>query len=228
MFQLLTSGAEFIEFVAYLVSILMIIFLVLPFHEWAHAFVASKLGDTSIKYRGRLTLNPLDHIDYMGALFMLLFGFGWAKPVPVDDRKFKNPKVGMAITALAGPLANIVAAIAGGLIMFALITFSPFSFLIGNIGQYILMTLEFYISVNCSLAVFNLIPWPPLDGSKILFAFLPDKWIYKFYQYQQIFFFVLMALLLFTNVLDVPLDFLFGKVYSFVINICSLPFKLFA
>ena len=228
MFQLLTSGAEFIEFVAYLVSILIIIFLVLPFHEWAHAFVASKLGDTSIKYRGRLTLNPLDHIDYMGALFMLLFGFGWAKPVPVDDRKFKNPKVGMAITALAGPLANIVAAIAGGLIMFALITFSPFSFLIGNIGRYILMTLEFYISVNCSLAVFNLIPWPPLDGSKILFAFLPDKWIYKFYQYQQIFFFVLMALLLFTNVLDVPLDFLFGKVYSFVINICSLPFKLFA
>mgnify|MGYP002517014679 CR=1 FL=1 len=199
----------------------------LAIHEFAHAYTAYKLGDRSQKAMGRLTLNPLDHIDYMGAIFMLLFGFGWAKPVPVDDRKFKNPKVGMALTALAGPVANILAAMVGGFILCAVIEFSP-QFIFSKFGYYTVLMLQFYISVNCSLAVFNLLPIPPLDGSKILFVFLPDKWIYKFYQYEQYIYFGLMALLLFTNVLDVPLNFLFGKVYNFVMTICSYPFELLA
>ncbi len=105
-------------------AVLVIIFLILPFHEWAHAFTASLLGDKAVKGRGRLSINPLSHIDPMGALCMLLFGFGWAKPVPIDPRNFKNPKVGMAITAIMGPIANIVAALAGLLIYYPIILFT--------------------------------------------------------------------------------------------------------
>ncbi|MBQ7966058.1 MAG: site-2 protease family protein [Ruminococcus sp.] len=204
----------------------MVIFLVLPFHEWAHAWVASLLGDTSIKYRGRLSLNPLSHIDYMGALCLLLFGFGWAKPVPVDDRNFKNPKVGMAITALAGPVANIVAGIAGGFIFYGFMYLAP-SVVLNKIGYYAMMFLQYYIVLNCSLAVFNLIPIPPLDGSKIMFAFLPDKAVYKFYQYQQYFTIALFALL-WIGVFNIPLNFLESLLLKGIEAVCSFPFKLIA
>ncbi len=212
--------------VIHILAILMIIFLVLPFHEWAHAWVASLLGDTSIKYRGRLSLNPLSHIDYMGALCLLLFGFGWAKPVPVDDRKFKNPKVGMAITALAGPVANIVAAMVGGFIFFGIGYLVPAVYS-STVGYYFSLFLQYYIVINCSLAVFNLIPIPPLDGSKIMFAFLPDKAVYKFYQYQQYFSLALLVLLL-IGVLDIPMSFLQSGLMNFINFVCSFPFKLIA
>ncbi len=222
---LMRGSGDFMSIVIHILAILMIIFLVLPFHEWAHAWMASLLGDTSIKNRGRLSLNPLSHIDYMGALCLLLFGFGWAKPVPVDDRNFKNPKVGMAITALAGPVANVVAALVGGFIFFGFIAFAP-KFAMTTVGLYIALFLKYYISINCSLAAFNLIPIPPLDGSKILFAFLPDKYVYKFYQYEQIFSTVLFALV-FLGVLSIPLGFVQSLLLQLVDFICSLPFKAF-
>lgn len=224
LIDLFMGEGDFFSIVIHILAILMIIFLVLPFHEWAHAWVASKLGDTSIKYRGRLSLNPMSHIDYMGALCLLLFGFGWAKPVPVDDRNFKNPKVGMAIVALAGPLANIVAGIAGGFVLYALVYLAP-SFAMSTVGAYVMMFLQYYVVINCSLAVFNLIPIPPLDGSKILFAFLPDRLVYKFYQYQQMFSIILIVLL-FTGILSIPLGFLQGAIMKFISFICSLPFRL--
>lgn len=209
-----------------IIACLVIIFLVLPFHEWAHAVTAYKLGDHSVKYRKRLTINPIEHVDYIGALCLLLFGFGWAKPVPIDSRNFKNPKVGMAITALMGPVANIVAAIAGGLIYCGMVAFAK-DFLFGTTaGSYISAFFGFYISVNCSLAVFNLLPIPPLDGSKILFAFLPDRVVEFFYRYQQIFFWGIL-LLLWIGVLDYPLYFLQGYLLKFVYWICSLPFSFF-
>ena len=225
LISLLSGKLDFTSALIEVTAILVIVFLVLPFHEWAHAFTAMKLGDTSVKYSGRLTLNPLAHIDPFGALALLLFGFGWAKPVPVDARNFKKPKIGMAIVAAMGPIANIVAAIAGGLILNALVKFVP-GMHKGDVGSYVYLFFSFYVQVNVRLAVFNLLPIPPLDGSKILFVFLPDKWVYKFYQYQQIFNIALIALL-WMGVLSIPLDFLANYLLKFVSWITYLPFSFF-
>ncbi len=222
LIDVLRGSMSFPQVVTYILAMLVIILLILPFHEWAHAFVALKLGDVSIKYRKRLTLNPLEHIDYMGALCMLLFGFGWAKPVPVDSRYFKNPKVGMAITAVAGPVSNVIAAMAGGLIYNAVYTFGGGT----SISYYVLLFLGFYITVNCCLAAFNILPIPPLDGSKVLFAFLPDRIVAKFYQYQQYFFIAIMALL-WLGFLTGPLVFLQNNLTKFVLWISGLPFAPF-
>ncbi|WP_316622704.1 site-2 protease family protein [Ruminococcus sp.] len=226
LFNLISGNLNFATALTQILAILVIVFLVLPFHEWAHAFTASKLGDTSIKYRGRLTLNPLAHVDPIGALALLLFGFGWAKPVPVDTRNFKRPKLYMGIVALMGPVANIVAAIAGGLIFQAIAKFAPAFFTGEGFGSYVYLFLSFYVQINVSLAVFNLLPIPPLDGSKILFVFLPDKAVAWFYRYQQIISIILLALL-WVGVLRIPLSFLSGYVMKFVNWITALPFSFF-
>lgn len=203
-----SQNFDMISVITYIVSVLMIVFLVNPLHECAHGFIAYKLGDNTAKRQGRLTLNPFAHIDYMGALLMLLVGFGWAKPVPVNARNFKKPKVGMALTALAGPVSNLLAALVFGLV-YNLIVFivvkaggavavGTVVFLSPDITamKYVLMFFQFLIMINISLAVFNLIPIPPLDGSKILMAFLPDRLVFKMYQYQLYFSIVLFILLM--------------------------------
>lgn len=194
-----SQNFDLISVITYIVSVLMIIFLVNPLHECAHGLIAYKLGDNTAKHQGRLTLNPLAHIDYMGSLLMLLVGFGWAKPVPVNPRNFKKPKAGMALTALAGPVSNLLAALVFGLIynliVFIMvksggaIAFGTTVMLSPDVAamKYVLMFFQFLIMINISLAVFNLIPIPPLDGSKILMAFLPDRLVFKLYQYQMYF-----------------------------------------
>ncbi len=223
LLSLLSGELNFMTAVAQILASLVIIFLIMPFHEWAHAFVAYKLGDTGIKSRGRLSLNPIEHIDPIGALMILLIGFGWAKPVPIDDRNFKNPKVGMGISALAGPVANLIAALVGGLLLNALVAFTG-SFVLEGIGYYIYIFLLYYIMLNIALAVFNLVPIPPLDGSKILFMFLPDKWVYNFYKYENIFFVVILLLVWF-NVL--PLNIIERALANFILWFTGLPFSMF-
>lgn len=224
--QLLSGHFNLASILAQVLAVLVIIFLILPFHEWAHAQTAFLLGDKGIKQRGRLSLNPLSHIDPIGALMMILVGFGWAKPVPVDSRYFKNPRVGMAITALMGPVANLVAAVAGMLVFQIIWAVSP-NFLIQNqFGVYVLTFLVFYITVNVNLAVFNLLPIPPLDGSKIMFTFLPDKAVEFFYRYQMIFFAALF-ILLWTGPLSYVLGFLSRWVSFGLYTLTALPFQAF-
>lgn len=219
------TAIDFTTIIAQILAVLLIIFLILPLHEWAHAFAASCLGDKGIKYRGRLSLNPVNHIDPVGALCMLLFGFGWAKPVPIDPRNFKNQKVGMAISAFAGPFANAVAAFVGMLMFYAL-NFFAFGFMMGTVGGFIGTFLSYYISCNIGLAVFNLIPIPPLDGSKILFVFLPNRAVEFCYRYQNIFFIVLFVGL-YMGFFDGILGWATGGLFNGVSWLASLPFRVF-
>ena len=209
------QGLDFMELIIYIISVLLIIFFVNPLHECAHGLAAYKLGDRTAKNQGRLTLNPLAHIDYVGSLMMLILGFGWAKPVPVSARNFKNPKRDMALTALAGPVANILAAIVCGLLYNGTITImikAGGAKMVGSVLlihndvaflQYVLLLFRFLMIINVTLAVFNLIPIPPLDGSKILMAFLPDRTVYKLYQYQMYFTVALFVLIMMSDVIDI-------------------------
>lgn len=170
LYSILRGNLSFMDAVMQILAVTIVILFILPFHELAHGFVAYKLGDSTAKRQGRLTLNPLHHIDYIGALCLLLVGFGWAAPVPVNPYNLKNPKRDMALVALAGPVANIIAALVGYLVL------NFFLFVVSvDFTNPIVTFLSYYCSVNVGLAVFNLIPLPPLDGSKILGAFLPDR-----------------------------------------------------
>jgi Zn-dependent protease len=179
-------------------------------HELAHGFTAYRLGDPTAKRLGRLTLNPIKHIDPVGALMILLVGFGWAKPIPVDMHNLRNPKRDMAITAFAGPLTNIILAV------LVLLILALVSGLLSGGDQ--LVNAQFYINsligivpeslnefiyqviartawLSFILAFFNLLPIPPLDGSKILFSFLPDRWHQQLMRYERFGMVILLALL---------------------------------
>lgn len=219
----LRPGIGFEDILMRIVAVMIIVFLVMPLHECAHGWIAVKLGDNTAKYSGRLTLNPLPHIDPLGALAILLFGFGWARPVPVDPRNFKNPKSGMALTALAGPLSNLLAALVGGLVLKVIFMFS--SSIPAVLMSWILIFFINYMMINVGLAVFNLIPLPPLDGSKIIGAFIPDRILYKFAQYQNVIMMIVFVLL-FVGVLSVPLGILQSAAYNGIIHIAGLPSQM--
>lgn len=213
-------GASGIEVVILFLARLFVVFCTLPVHEYAHALVADKLGDKTARLSGRLTLNPMAHIDILGAVMILFVGFGYAKPVPVNPRNFKNPKKGMALTALAGPFANILMAI---IFMFLANVFSLFGNSIFVQAFYIFFT--FAASINVGLAVFNLIPIPPLDGSRVLELLIPDRYYYKFARYER-YIVIAVFVLIILGVLDAPLAFLQNHLYSALNYVVSLPFRL--
>lgn len=172
----------------------------LSVHEFAHAYTAYKLGDRTQKAMGRLTLNPFSHIDIAGFICIALFGFGWGKPVMIDDRNFKNKAAGNALTAFAGPCSNIIMAILFTIILkILLITGVILPTINSVVGSIILSMLILTIQFNVVFAIFNLIPIPPFDGSRILYFFLPAKgreYMYKIEQYS----FVIVLVILVTGI----------------------------
>ena len=216
-------GYDFSQILIMFLSSLAVIFLTLPIHEWAHGFVSTKLGDPTPRYQGRLTLNPMAHIDVMGAIGILLFGIGWAKPVRVNARYYRNSKWGMALVALAGPLSNVILAfvllILGNILVFVGLTELA-------IIQQVYLFLYYIALINISLAVFNLIPVPPFDGSRILFAVLPQKYYFQIMRYERYIFIGVFAIV-YLGVLDKPLDFLTSRLFNVIYNLACLPFTFF-
>ena len=185
--------AVIISIIAFLISI--------SCHEFAHGYVAYLLGDPTAKNAGRLTLNPIKHFDLISILFFIVFRFGWAKGVPINPNYFKEKKMGMVLTALAGPFTNIVLAFVSAVVL----RFFPAKVSANGVAYYFIMFayyfFQYMLSVNTMLAIFNLIPIPPLDGSKVFFSVLPDKTYYKILSYDR-FMLPVMLILVYTGVLD--------------------------
>ncbi len=176
----------------------LVMLIAIPFHEAAHALVSHLLGDDTAKNAGRLSLNPMRHFDPLGALCMVVGGVGWAKPVGINPNRFKNPKVGMAVSAAAGPVANLLLA------FFSLIVFKVLLYNGVTSGVFYLF-FQYMVSMNISLAVFNLLPIPPFDGSRVALVFLPREWYFKIMRYERMIMLIVFALVFF-GILTKPLE----------------------
>ena len=175
------------------ISRALVLLLCIPVHECAHGYIAYKLGDPTAKLRGRLTLNPLAHFDKFGCVCMVLFGVGWAKPVPVDPRHFKNPKKGMAITAAAGPISNLIMAFIA-MILYKIVYY-PYYVYGTRALYYISLLLFYFVTINVSLSIFNLMPVPPFDGSRIFGAVLPDRLYWRIMRYERVILIIVLILM---------------------------------
>lgn len=203
LLSLLLSGGDFLSILATLLLTLPIMMLALSVHETAHGFVAWRCGDNTAYNLGRLTLNPIRHLDPAGFVCLLIFGFGWAKPVPINTRNFRNPKRGMALSALAGPVANLllglVCTLLYGVCWGAVSYFSytqGVSDFLYTLLSLLTEALWYGAYINFVYMVFNMIPIPPFDGSRVALAFLPAKTYFGLMRYErQIMFGILIALL---------------------------------
>ena len=203
------------------------VLIAITFHEFAHAFAADKLGDDTPRIQGRLSLNPLHHLDPVGSLLLLFAGFGWGKPVEVNPSNF-NRNISMekanAIVSVAGPLMNFFLAIVFTFIYCAIVKFAP-KVLIGTTGGAIQLLLTSIISINVGLGVFNLIPLPPLDGSKVIMPFLPSNAKRFFIEREQIFYiiFIFLWILGIAGYLISPI---INYIYKFIIDLGLTIFRL--
>ena len=224
LLDLLLTGDIQSALISFLLSVPIII-LVLSVHEYAHGVVAKKLGDPTAENMGRLTLNPLKHIDPIGFVMFLIIGIGYAKPVPINSRYFKKPKRDMALVGAAGPLSNLAMALLFTFfikLMFLLIPFAPETVVwLPTAFGYLYNILYLGVFYNLAFMLFNLLPVPPLDGSRILYAFLPSKALLWVQQHEQYFFWGILGIFLVCNIFNVSI---IGIVVDFIMK---LLFKLF-
>ena len=211
-----------------LLFVIPCVLLALTVHEVAHGYMAFRLGDPTARNLGRLTLNPLKHLDPIGTICMIFFHFGWARPVPVNSRYFKKPRRDMALTSAAGPVSNFIMAFLGALVYAILYTIFASHPVSNNFVAYIqiaaLQLLQYFHILNLSLGLFNLIPVPPLDGSRIFLTFLPAKYYFGIMKYERYIQLGLM-ILLYLGFLSRPLSMLVSWLSSGMFRVISLlPF----
>ncbi len=183
--------------------------IALTFHEFAHGYAAYRMGDNTARYSGRLSLNPLDHLDIWGTLCLLFFHFGWAKPVPINPANFRDQKKGIIIVSLAGPFANFLLAFVCAVVCKILVRFTAAS----EIAVFFYQVFLYAEVMNVGLMVFNLIPIPPLDGSKVLMEFLPPRARYEMYRIER-YSGIVLLILVWTRVLTPILGTLSGWVFA--------------
>ena len=190
------------------------VLLALTFHEFAHAYTAYRFGDTTAKHYGRLTLNPLAHIDIAGFLMLLIAGFGWAKPVPINPNSFSKRRLGNLLVSLAGVAMNLVLAVILTLLL-------ALQYRYGTVAA-VTSIITNAIRINVGFAIFNLLPIPPLDGSKVVLAFLPTQAEYYYYKFQKYSYIVLFALLFF-NIIDIILY----PIMDVILQLLTILLRLF-
>lgn len=221
-FEQIWNGLDWSVLTDMLLSVIPALFCI-TIHELSHGYAAYLMGDTTAKDQGRLTLNPIKHIDIFGLAMMVIFKFGWAKPVPINMSRFRNPKRGMAISALAGPASNFVLA-ALIMLLYALL-FVPLYMSAATWDDSILEMLLMTAYLSISLGIFNLLPIPPLDGSKVLFALIPDRAYMMLMRYERYGMLLLMVLLS-TGILSTPLgevtNYIFSGFYSMSTAVINL------
>ncbi len=209
-----------------LLLLIPVMLISLSVHEYAHGYAAMKLGDNTARNLGRLNLNPKSHIDPMGLIFLLLFGFGWAKPVPVNMRNVKRGRLGFLAVALAGPLSNIILALLGAVLSGLFMVLDSHVAMSEAVTLVVYLFFMIFVQLNVTYAVFNMIPVPPLDGSRIITAIIPRKygeWVFKYERYIQI----VLLILLFRGAFSGILSDGVGRMTNFVYSIVGLiPFEL--
>ena len=204
------------------------VLIAITFHEFAHAFVADKLGDDTARREGRLSLNQKDHIDPIGGLLLLVAGFGWGKPVHVDPRNYTRKmsmEKGEALVSIAGPIMNFIIAFLFAIIFCAIYKFASYSFLISTVGTAVLSIVAGVVSVNIGLGVFNLIPLPPLDGSKIFLPILPYNAKSWFIEHEQMFYFLFLIIWI-TGIAGRLISPIIGEMTSWILNLAMTIFGL--